>query len=564
MYRSRILNLVIVLCVSAALFASGDDNNVTLSGRLQTEMLVPQVDTAIGTDASYDFPVLSNTFLDLTLNSKYVTAGARMELLNNPMPGFEAAYRGAGVPNIYVTGNYKWFQATIGDFYDQFGSGLILRTYEERPLGIDNSLRGARIVLTPYKGIRFKALGGMQRAYWNMDTTNAFGFNYSMGAVMGADLELSIEEWVPAMMDNNYRLMVGASYVSKYEPSEDIFTVVDGEEYKLKLPELVGAADFRVNFMKDGWNVLAEYAYKANDPSFDNGYIYKPGSAALLSASYSQRGMSFIVQAKRSENMSYRSSRKQTGASSFINHLPAFSTTHTYALAAMYPYATQPDGEWAFSGEARYTFPRKTVMGGKYGTSFRLSGTYIAGLEDAPEGHKDQMGTQGFEPKFFGIGDETYYLDANIELNKKIHKTFSMTAMYMYQQYNQKVVEGKANNGDIVNSHIGVVELKYKPSSNIGMRLEMQYLHTQQDKGDWAYALYEISLFRKVMIEISDMYNLGKTKQHYYKVAATYTEGAHRVQLAYGRTRAGYNCSGGVCRFVPASKGLSLSYNVNF
>ncbi len=556
--------LIALAILASSLMVFAEDNKVTLSGRLQTEMLIPRVDTAIGTDASYDFPVLSNTFLDLTLNSKYVTAGARMELLNNPMPGFEAAYRGAGIPNFYVTGGYKWFQATLGDFYDQFGSGFIFRTYEDRPLGIDNSIRGARIVLTPYKGIQFKALGGMQRKYWNMDTTNAFGFNYGLGAVMGADLELSIEEWVPKMMENNYRLLAGVSYISKYEPDEDIYEVVDNQLVRLNLPKFIGAADFRVNLMKGGWNVLAEYAYKANDPSYDNGYVYKPGSAVMLSGSYSQRGMSFIVQAKRSENMSFRSARGQQGASGYLNHLPAFSMTHTYTLPAMYPYATQPSGEWAFTAEARYTFKRKTAMGGKYGTSFKLNGTYIRGLQEAPEDYVAHKGSQGWQPSFFGMGDETYYMDLHLEFSKKIHKTFSMAALYMYQHYNQRVVEGKAHNGDIVKSHIGVVELKYKPSSNIGMRLELQYLNTRQDKGDWAFALYEISLFRKVLVEVSNLYNVGETKQNYYKVSAAYTEGAHRVQLSYGRTRAGYSCSGGVCRYTPASKGLTVSYNVNF
>ena len=96
------------------------------------------------------------------------------------------------------------------------------------------------------------------------------------------------------------------------------------------------------------------------------------------------------------------------------------------------------------------------------------------------------------------------------------------------------------------------------------MRMELQYLHTKQDRGQWVYGLYELSLFHNLMIEISDMYNIDETKQHYYKASVAYSWGAHRVQVAYGRTRAGYNCSGGVCRYVPASKGLTVSYNVNF
>jgi hypothetical protein len=45
--------------------------------------------------------------------------------------------------------------------------------------------------------------------------------------------------------------------------------------------------------------------------------------------------------------MSFRSRRSMNGTSSFINHLPAFTMDHTYTLAALYPYATHPEGEWA-------------------------------------------------------------------------------------------------------------------------------------------------------------------------------------------------------------------------
>ena len=43
-----------------------------------------------------------------------------------------------------------------------------------------------------------------------------------------------------------------------------------------------------------------------------------------------------------------------------------------------------------------------------------------------------------------------------------------------------------------------------------------------------------------------------------------YATGSHRLQLGYGRTRAGVNCSGGVCRYMPETKGIYLSYNGSF
>jgi hypothetical protein len=101
-------------------------------------------------------------------------------------------------------------------------------------------------------------------------------------------------------------------------------------------------------------------------------------------------------------------------------------------------------------------------------------------------------------------------------------------------------------------------------SRHTKLRTELQYLTTRQDQHDWAYALAELSLAPHWMFTVSDLWNCGTTDIHYYQGLMTYNTGAHRIQLGYGRTRAGYNCSGGVCRYVPATKGFTLSYNYNF
>lgn len=533
---------------------------ISFTGSLQSDMLFPQEDASIGT-GTYDQSFLSNTYLDLNLQSQYVSAGARLELLNNPLPGFEDAFSGAGLPHVYVTARYKFAELTVGDFYDQFGSGFVFRAYEDRSLGIDNSLRGARLVLNPYRGIHFKALGGQQRVYFNFDDTNGYGFDYSKGCVWGADLELGFEEWMPQLLEQNWHLTLGGSFVSRYQPDEEIY--VDPLT-RLNLPLNVATGDVRVRLQKGGYNLLLTYAYKANDPCADNNYIYKSGNALMLSGSYSQRGMSFLLQAKRSDNMAFRSARTQRGTAAFINNMPAFAMQHTYALSSLYPYATQVDGEWAFQAEARYVFKRYTKMGGKYGTSFKLNLSYITGLEKTFVDADNVMGTEGYSAPFFGFSSAPYYTDINLEFSKKLTKTFSFNATYMYQIYNQKVIEGKSHNGDLVKSHIGIVELKYQPSKKVGMRGELQYLYTQQDLGQWMYASYELSLLQSLMLSVSDLYNVGETNLHYPMVTAAYTWKAHRIQVGYGKTRAGYNCAGGVCRYVPASRGVYVSYNVNF
>ena len=567
--------------------AQEEDGGVSLKGSIQSDVLIPQEDQKIGTGTYKDWG-LTNTYVDLQLLNKYVSAGARFEYLDHPLPGFEKDFQGWGVPHIYVTGRLKHAELTLGDYYEQFGSGFILRTYEERSLGIDNSLRGARLTLKPVKGVTLKALAGQQRVYWHNRSWDK-DFTYLNGTdpwIYGADLELNVDQWFKRMDENGSRLTLGVSAVTKHERSEDIVnlrptgakdefgTDILGA-YKLNLPTDVGAIDVRAQFQKGNYSLMAEYALKSQDPSFDNGYIYRRGNALMLSGSYSKRGMSLLLQAKRSEDMAFRSERSRTGTAAFINHLPAFSQQQTYALAALYPYATQNAlGEWAFQGEFSYTFKRKTALGGKYGTTVKLNASHIRGIDRQPlmaagQPVENLQGTKGYTTKFFRMGHDTYYQDINVQLDKKVTKDFKLNLMYMHQRYNKTIVEG---HGGTINSHIAIAEGKYTINKKLTLRGEAQYLHTKQDQGDWWYGLLELSVLPHFMFTVSDMYNAkvpntdetATSKQHFYMVSGCYTHGAHRLQLSYGKTRAGYNCTGGVCRYVPASKGLQVSYNFNF
>ena len=163
---NHILSKLLVGCgiVAALPLYAQNDNKLTLSGSVQSDMLVPQSDDAIGAQKTEDF--LTNTYVDLHLQHKDFEAGARLEYLEHPLPGFENDFEGWGVPHYYLKGRLSWAELTVGTFYEQFGSGFILRTYEERSLGIDNSLLGGRLVLKPAKGVALKALGGKQRRYW--------------------------------------------------------------------------------------------------------------------------------------------------------------------------------------------------------------------------------------------------------------------------------------------------------------------------------------------------------------------------------------------------------------
>lgn len=564
--------------------------SILFTGSVQHESLFPTTDVSADRSVARagwaKIDHLSNTYADFGLRYDYegekkttfrgVQADLRLELMQWPLLGYESRFRGYGVGRLSVQSNFSWGGITIGDVYGQFGSGLILRLYEERSLGIDNSLRGGKIDLTPYKGLRMTLIGGKQRRYWSMYDDGAWGFNYSRDAVLGANIELSVDEWITRMQEQDAHLTIGASWVSKYQASD---TVPMGTYYRdpvaqdgalwiypngLRTPAWVGAWDVRASFQMRGWSALVEYAGKSDDPNIYTNYNlqdghYRPrhGQAVMASLSYSRKGLSIIGQAKRTENMYFSSDRHLQSVSGcgYLNHLPAFANQHTYTLAALYPYATQMQGEWAVQGEVRYTFARRTKMGGKYGTTLKANMSHVRGTGE----------------QFFRSSKAGYYTDVNIELNKKITKQWTLNAMAMYQRYNKAVIEG---HGDQIESGIFVADVKYATTSKVQMRGELQYLYSRQDQGQWIFALYELSLLlpksNQLMLSAQEQYCIGhgtaaadesEQGKHYFALLATWTHGAHRLNAGFTRTRAGYNCSGGICRYVPKQEGVQLTYN---
>lgn len=575
-----------LLALTAALPLGANAQNVSkgiqLHGSIQTEFLVPEEDEKIGTDHTNN-DLLNNTYLDLNLGSKYVDAGARLEYMEYPLPGFDTEFKGWGVPHLYVKGKVKGAELTIGDFYEQFGSGFILRTYEERALGIDNALRGARVKVNAVDGLRLTALGGVQRTYWDWDTDSR---------IFGADAEYDLDQHIKALRNNGINWMVGASWVLKNEENalEDNMAGMWKETvgnvqttYVVNYPKNVNAFDVRTQLGIGGFNVLTEYAYKSQDPSAPNTYTFHSGNAEMLSVSYSEKGFSALLQAKRSESMAFRSQRDIVGDNTnanmgYLNHMPAFAYQHTYALPALRPYATQygivndkkcVPGEWAYQGEVAYNFKKKTTFGGKYGTKVKVNASYIKALDcERVEKRNDLIsGTDGYKAKFFGTGD-LLYSDMNLQLEKKFTKDFKLNFMYMYQDYNKSVIEGE---GGMIHSNIFVADGRYQISKKTTLRAELQYLATKHQSGDWWYGLVELTVLPNLMFTASDMFGLAESapnhyteKRHYYMGSVTYTKNSHRCMLGYGLTRRGFDCSGGVCREVPATKGLRLTYNYTF
>jgi len=523
-------------------------NNLSFSGDLLISGQTFQEDSSIG--AEKRDPNL-NSYLNLSLNHKnYLRIGTRIELYKNPIPGFEN-YEGEGIAHKFIQFQ-KWnLDITLGNFYDQFGSGILFRSYLDLNLGIDNSVNGARIKYRPSSGIDLIAIIGKQRNYWEQGE----------GLIKGFDAQLYLNDYL--LKKSKTTISIGGNFITKYQKDNDPFFI---------LPENVGAWSSRINISNGKWNFSSEYAYKINDPSFTNNYIYKNGNSLIVSGSYSKKGLGLVFSGKRVDNMNFRSDRDATLQQLNINFLTSLNKQQSYSLATIYPYVTQPNGEVGIQFDCFYKIPKKSKLGGKYGTELNFNFSNCFSINKTNPSDSELIGqpaTLGYESDFFEFGDEKLFQEINININKKINKQLKVLTTYINLFNNdeilkaQKLLEGGEHEKIFANIFIIESEYKLKPRNTI--KAEIQHLQTKQHLGNWGMGLIELNL-KNVFFSIQDLYNYGNptSPNHYYSVTTGLIKNSNRIELRYGKVRAGLFCVGGICREVPASNGFSINITSSF
>jgi hypothetical protein len=282
--------------------------------------------------------------------------------------------------------------------------------------------------------------------------------------------------------------------------------------------------------------------------------------------------------------MSFRSDRTAKLTTAMLNFLPALTKPHTYLMMTYYPYATQPNGEVGGMAELQYKAKKGTKLGGKYGweMSINASVAYATDTTNRTTGVDDTRNYL-YDINYSGVGGK-YFHDVNIEFTKKFSKKVKGTFMYSNQYYNKNMVQfGSPNAGyDTIISNIAVADVTWKYKSGKALRFEAQALLAHKaesrnlnyfkgdtaDYGHWAIAMVEWTINTHWFITVLDQYNYAnpdeKKRIHYYLANITYVNGPTRIMLQYGKQRAGIFCVGGVCRFVPASNGVSITVSSSF
>ncbi len=572
--------LAVCVFTAAVSLAGYGQNTLNITGNAETNFQYLNADTIIEANQPSQKGLL-NSYMNVFATYGNFKAGLRVESYLPRTLGYPNRFDGTGIGMGYVGYQNNFIDITLGSFYEQFGSGMALRTYENRSLGYDNLLNGARIIVRPLKGVTLKGVYGYQR--YSFESGRIV---HSAGIVRGFDGQVSINDLFKGLADKRLKVTLGGSFVSKYQ--ED-----DRED--LILPQNVGAYGGRLalayNAPKSRFTLDGEYIVKEQDPSADNGYIYNYGHAALFNAGYTRKGLGILLSAKSVDNMSYRSDRTAAISDLLINYLPALNKTHTYNLvASLYPWATQPVGEMSYQAEVLYTIPKGTVLGGKYGTSINVnfSTSYAPirrGVDSVSEAH-----LVTYKTNLLDKSNYKYWQDFNVNIYRKFSKNLNIRLSYFNISMNNDVNKITDDAHGIIQSNVGVLEVGYKFNKKHSIRVELQGLvinkvHEEvdgeevealNDKGNWITGLIEYNVSPHWYFSIMDQYNMkgstpsvaelhGKaTAVHYYYASFGYILEATRISVGYGRQRQGLFCVGGVCRFVPASNGLTISVTHSF
>ena len=525
------------------------------SGNFQTNNQFYVRDDRIGASTTQYLREKSSTDAWLFMNYKFkgFNFAMRYDLFNNsPLFNPQAAYSNQGIGFWQVSKDIDKLNITIGYIYDQFGSGMTFRAYEDRNIGIDFAIEGARVIYNLDENTRFKAFTGKQKYRFDIREPIIKGVNAEHRFVLNPKLTADFGASVVNRTLDQTTMNAITSTINSYTNISDRFD----PKYNVYAFQVYNTFNFK-NF---SW--LVEYDYKTNEAIMDanNKLMQSDGHIYYTSLSYSSKGIGINAQYKRIEKFPLRVSPLEISPvpnNAPVNYLPSITRQNTYRLLARYNAVVQELGENAMQLEVTLKPSKKTQV--NINTSMV---TTLKGVDFKTGSIKYDTTTRLFR--------EIY-----IDVQHKFNKTFKAMIGIQSIGYNQATYELKAF-APYVEAITPFGEMTYKLTPTRSLRFEWQYMHTKQDLGSFVNGLLEYNAAPHWSFSAGDLLNFqngainapapGQTFElvHYFNFFAAYTYKTSRVSAGFLKQPQGVNCTGGVCRVEPAFSGARVSLTTNF
>jgi hypothetical protein len=464
-------------------------------------------------------------WLGLRYSGYGFTASVRFDAFNNSnLQNPALPLSGSGLGMFSLNKEINDLSITAGHIYDQIGSGIIFRAYEDRGLLIDNDLFGLHLKYKLSEHLQIKGFTGQTKNVFERYAPILKGFNAEGDFSIGKSAHIT-----PGFGVTNRTMdqasMDGVVSVINSLPANKRF-VPKYNSYAAAVYNTLNAGDIT-------WYV--EGALKSQEAvATDIGLVNVDGSVIYSTLGYSRAKFGINLAAKRTENFMMRTSPNETLIRGLYNWQPIIAQIRPQRVIARYTPPSMDLSEVSYIANVFYT-PNENV-------TFNASYTHINTLQ------KDTLYREVF---------------ASAEI-RSIPK-WIISGGIQYLIYNQAVYQQKVK-ADYPNifALTPYLDVTYKIRETKSIRAELQYMNTKQDFGSWLFGLLEFSMAPKWSLAVSDMYNIAPNKkhvnkaQHYPSVFLAHTRGPNRFTLNYVKQVEGINCTGGVCRYEPAFSGVRL------
>ncbi|MBK7692390.1 MAG: hypothetical protein IPJ31_15225 [Bacteroidetes bacterium] len=525
--------IVVALLVAASNLVMAQGGN--LSGDLMMNVNFFQRDTnikAAGNPLYDNYLSGGEGWLSLRYSVKGFTAAVRFDgfhnsNLQNPISALSAS----GLGTFSLSKEVQNLTITAGHVYDQIGSGIIFRAYEDRGLLIDNALFGLHLKYRAGKYATLKGFTGQTKNLFDRYKPIIKGFSaegeFDLGSKAHTTPGIGIVNRTMDQASINYVVSEINNYplAERYKPTYNNFAMTFYNT---------------LNFGDFSWYV--EAATKSKEATHYANVLKNLGGTVLYSTlGYAQAKWGLNASIKRSENFELRSSPKEILLQGIYNWQPIIAQIRPQRLIARY---TPPSQFSELGGSLSGMLTPNENM------TFNVAYTKINSLDTGATLFRE------------------VYADGEI----RSVKDFIIRFGAQYLLYNQFIYQQKVNKSEYpdVNAITPFLELIYKINNKKSLRTELQYMSTKQDYGSWVFGLLEFSIAPKWSFAISDMYNIAPNKVHvkkalhYPNLFIARVAGPHRFTLQYVKQVDGINCTGGVCRYEPAFSGFKLGITSTF
>lgn len=536
--------LLLTICGFVRAFSQG-----TLSGDFQMNANFYMRDTNIKASGN---PLYDNYLSggESWLNLRYAVNGFTFFVrgdgfYNSNLKNPTAAMSDIGIGAWSISKDFNDLSITVGSIYDQVGSGILFRSYEDRALLIDNALVGVELKYKLNDKIMLKGFTGQQKN--NNKVNNSRYEPIIKGFNAEGDFNVGQVHLLPGI-----GVLDRTLDKDNYNSIVETIKAQDSLHHFTPVYNMYGFSGYNTLTYKNfSWYV--EGVVKSRETIVDSGlYLDKPGDIEYTSLSFGKKGMAISVSGKRTKDFVMRTSPKELLLNGMLNRQPVIANQRPERLIARYTPASQDISEMAGNVNV--------ILTPSDAATVTLSYTHINTLEDLK-----------------------LYREAYAEANFQGMKSWAFQVGVQYMEYNILAYQVASTHVEhpVLYSLTPFTEVTYRINDHKSIRAELQYMNTTQDYGSWMFFLLEYNVAPKWSVSVSDMYNVSINKNsdnpnfsdpgfatkgasNYYSIYTAYSKGPHRFSLAYVKQVDGINCTGGVCRYEPAFSGVKATVTTSF